>query len=42
MCVFGLLCVCIFVMWYFNVLSPALSFSWHKEQSRDVGVKMLT
>ena len=27
---------------YFNVFSPALSFSWHKEQSRDVKVKMLT
>ena len=30
------------VMWYFNVLSSALSFSWHKEQRRDVEVKMLT
>ena len=28
-----------FVMWYFYVLSPALSFSLHKERSRDVEVR---
>ena len=26
-------------MWYFYVLSPVLSFSLHKERSRDVEVK---
>ena len=31
-----------YVMWYFNVLFPALSFSWHMEQCRHEEVKMLT
>ena len=29
-------------MWYINSLYPALSFSWRKEQGRDVEVRRLT
>ena len=29
-------------MWYINSLYPALSFSWRKEQGRDVEVSRLT
>ena len=30
------------VMWYITSHSPALSFSWRKERSRDVEVRRLT